>query len=436
MYPSGMAKSGPTKTDIIKRSLFCVFLVVLGLSLEILWQSTRDGTPAPQAPGDRNVVLIGGSICEGLAPRIQSSLRRLNGHEGRTVVDYSSPHMSVDEATVRARQALDAHRPSHVLFMLGLQDTNDDEKWLAEMRSLLTKGAHDELISRLVERADEGRFLHPYSFVFRNAGEFSRPPLNRRLIEEVGKSLDRLGTRPTQRAEDEAKRIAFAHFAVLIGRVATSTLRPPSPDDFQRDLFAFIGDLRKWAAQIGDTNYESFVASDDANERFRKTWFWIAWPRDAGDPIDYFVSHPKVVGPIILVPPEFLNPRTIEATFPEGDARRLLVAFSGPKTETQMPFSLDETMSRRLSDLFEIVRAGGARPVLIHYPAARLPLIDEVAARFRVPVAASNSRLPELIRKEGRSVYLNDRIGDTGHLTDAGLEIFGREIAADLARIE
>lgn len=427
----------------LTRALFIVALLVLGLSIEALVRGERAADPAPSGNSvhSEKIVLIGGSIANGLAPRLRHFLGRISPDRPIEIVDFSSPLLTLDEADVRARRAIEQHRPVMVVFMLGLHEDVDDPNWLAEAREPLARGDMKSLVSLIVKGLDSDRPYQPYLFVMRNLHVLSRVAYRASLLRELKNETDAFARRAGDDANARRTALALLRLGVLITR------GPPVPGrkqdeiskDFENHLKSRFAELTEWANEIRSLEYDRFVGTEADESSFMKTWFWLTWPRGArpADPIAHYTSHASDFLAVFHVPIHLSNQDAIDRVFEQPEYRRLLGAAVAQQKSKGYPRSqsLGPEFERRLAALFEHIAKNQIKPVLLHYPAIRLPVIDEWSTKFGVATAGGRSRLTDAVKESGRSPYFVDNILQTGHLSDAGLEIYGRDVAEDLVRL-
>lgn len=432
---------------VVTRLFFVVSLLVFGFSAEVLLQSVLHREEGRTNKGSERILLIGGSMANGLASRVQRHLRLVSGREDFAVVDLSTPLMSVHEAELRVRRALDEHRPSHVLLMVGQHEELDRPEWLTRIEDRLREGDEAGVVKLVGESLDAADYTQPLLFVMRNSESMKKDSLRESLFAELRRRIDPLA----KRAPDDHKTRTQALQLVRLGNYMFGAskftrdmihISPAALPGFVQNLNLQFRQFSTWSRRIETEDYDSFTRVDDFKQYLTRAWFWMTWPRDGRDhdPVEYYSSHPQELRFMIHVPLQLYDDEAIEKYFSDPMFRTLIretVELERKQPHRFPTFDMAKFQAR-VANLLETISKGGSRAIFLHYPGARLPLIDELSRRFDVPTVGGKSNVLKLAKRNGTAVYFLDygySPDGTAHLTDAGLEIYGREVAEDLHRL-
>ncbi len=456
-----MRKRNFNVTDVIKKFLFVGFLIIVGFATERAWQNylheSRNDTPVTE--GRTRVVVIGSSIAIGMAPKIQHYLREYQGRDDVDVFDMSLPLLNSDVALERARSAIEQYRPRQILFMVGMHEDFDRSGWLRSAKELAKSGSGVELANQLLASMSSGDYLRP--LVFLSSG-FERVPgedFFTVFLPGLFKNLDALAPNVANDETTRKRTLALIHIGLITlrGKKATQAGKLPSEQDslefFSTEFKRIVGSLRDWPRETQRLGFERFVRSSDPLDSLYRYWFWCTWSHDDAsaerDAVDYYVRHAGYFAFAVQLPKFAQSEEGIRTRLPGLEPRSLLHAIAKTNSTAGAFFIFNGKLGRgngryenddallfeRVPKLLEFVKSQGIRPVLVHYPTLRLRAVDDLASRFDVAAIAGTTSLDELVKKNGRSLYFLDQVGETGHLTEAGLEVFSRAIANDLSRL-
>ena len=145
------------------------------------------------------------------------------------------------------------------------------------------------------------------------------------------------------------------------------------------------------------------------------------------DPFAYYSKHPEFLYHVLPGLNKFHTRKPVLKLLEDAEPRALVQAMMNyewefPKFEYTL--SVDE-----LPEVLDTIRERNVTPVILQYPDWDNDVLDEIGRQEQVVVIGDGGAFRELIQKNGRATYFLDTMAGTGHLTDAGLEIYCRAVA-------
>lgn len=447
-------------SKIAKRLLFVALILALGFGVERLTHLAMEPSPIDPNDGRYRVVVIGGSIAMGTAPKLEYHLRRTLKRDDIDVIDSAIRMANVQVATTLVDGALEKYKPKLILVMLGLNEDRPDnnDRTIPLVDAMKNENPADAAL-KFDDFLKSDKYTRAAVFIFQYIDVLRREPFREEFTKTINKHIEaKLAVTPTN--EPTQRRLFTLNIWLEWLYADRSTKRNVTPAELAMAIRDKVDDIisrtRRWPAALDSKSYQEFVsAGSDDYERALRGWFWAAWTMRKNkadqDVVSVYSHEPDLVTGIVPGLRIVISNKTLygllDGAEPRAFYQNVLTADprsfwgnpenrpAGKANAMREAIKIEQIPDekRRMIDMFDTIRVGGARPVMLHYPGLRLKFLDELSSETGVPVIGDEHLLDDVIRVSGREVYYLDEDHGTGHLTDAGFEIFCKFLAEKIS---
>lgn len=436
-------------SKVFKRSAFVVLLVVIGFAFERAWQTwSSHETPIDMASERTRIVLIGGSLATGVGPVLQTYLRRSEKRETIDVIEKSFPSLSIEEAKAAALSAIEKYRPRAIVFMVGLTAHKEEgAAWFAKAKQLQDARAFDVLATLFGDEIAAWNFTHVVRYLRLEKRRLKDERFDRFFVPVATNIID--SSIEKSSTDDRERSRALWTIAIALSTLPRDEADIEVPRVSDRAIADVLRErvrrltsvLRRWPEEAKGKDYSSFVRSSDSFDGLLRRWFWITWvlrkDKSEQDAVRYYVDHPNDLVQVVPGFHRFRGRVGVAELLKDEPSVILLRALDNVNLDAQraaFPRTIEVDAIERLRETSREIRSRGVKPIFLHYPGLYIERLETMAREEEVGIVGDGGVFDELIAANGRHLYFFDQMGDTGHLTDAGIEIYCRAIADRLAR--
>ncbi|MES2528009.1 MAG: hypothetical protein V4598_13025 [Bdellovibrionota bacterium] len=412
--------------DLFKKTGFVLLILGLGFSLEYLFYR-KDETSfiSPKNTGSRRILLVGGSIIDTITPGLKSALAAKN----RSDVEFfhlSHPLMSSGLASKLITDHLATLKPDMVLLLVGMHEKNKPRIMAKEhretfLRHVLNKDSVSlnkyilTFLKQILSREDQDQQLGEFH-IFLHAKDIV-DMLNPAVLEpELVKMIDtELKRRP--RKETRILNLFMIAENLLIDR---TLMRSKRQEFFLKNFDDFL------ANRNSSEKRELFI---DTDFQWRKQISEIAGKQDLRE---FIIQRPNAIlgfgrrlylfAQIDHLGREMVDPRTLQ----------IIAAMKRRQTDFGMHGDSHPGMNREfienIRNIKETLAENNIPLILLQYPDAEWEGIKQAGEKLNIPVVSNREAFNGKVTNENYFKFFIDKTGDTGHLTEYGSEIYGKNL--------
>ncbi len=414
--------------SILKKAGFIVLLVGLGFSFEYIYYRKQNKFLPKE--GQRNVLLVGGSILRSVAPALKTVSEQMQIREFE-FTGLITHFLSSQVARQEIAEAVPKINPEAVFLLVGMNEheksvillEQDERKKLSKYASKRdAKGMNHFLVKKL----DEYYHSHDsklYSFTLLLWTIPVRSLLDTKIL--MPWLLGKMDGELNSKTPDTKKFLELQDIAFVLKIQANIPLNKYHifPGEFHHFLSKGSELIRKKGCP--DSSYPGFGVQFTTTD-----WRWLCYVSKISggeNVVDVIDESPMLLSPFLQTK---LLPLMAKGSGPEE--KRLIGIMNKYIAAKPKPNFNDlkgsDHFVRNVSAIKDFLSEKGIKLFLLHYPAVNYDSITALSEKLNIKVIDGASAFSGRMTPGNRHLYFVDDLYGSGHMTVLGSEMYARSI--------